>query len=59
MPLLTTKFFLAVLPMIALGYILGAFIGGASLGWHVHPGVVLLIAYGIVMAIENFRAKYR
>lgn len=55
MQLLTTKFLAAVLPVVLLGYILGAFFSAAYQGQHVHPGLLVIIAAGIVMALDEVR----
>jgi hypothetical protein len=56
MQFLTTKFLAAVLPVVLLGYILGALISAAYQGLHVHPGLLVIISAGIVIAFDEIRS---
>jgi hypothetical protein len=57
-PLLTFKFFFAVLPLLILGYILGTLLIATWQGWQVNPLILVLNAAGILIGIWNFREKY-
>lgn len=50
-----SKFALAVLPLIILGYIFGTLIEASLNGWDVHPLIVVLNGGGIFLALQRVR----
>lgn len=58
MSLMTTKFLLAVLPLLVLGYTFGTLAIAAFEGWQVHPILIVLNTLGIVVAIDEFQHRY-
>ncbi|WP_438754468.1 hypothetical protein [Pararhizobium sp. O133] len=59
MPFLTLKFFVAVLPLLVLGYIFGTFVSAAIQGMHVNLVFVALNAFGIAFALWDFESRCR
>lgn len=51
LPFLSTKFIIALLPLVLLGYILGWMVSAISAGWSVHPGLFMLDCIGILLAL--------
>ena len=50
-----SRFALAVLPLIILGYIFGTLISASLNGWNVHPLLVVLNGAGILLALQRVR----
>jgi hypothetical protein len=50
-----SRFALAVLPLILLGYIFGTLIAALLSGWDVHPLLIVLNGAGIVLALQRVR----
>ena len=50
-----SRFALAVLPLIILGYIFGTLVSASLNGWNVNPLLILLNAAGILIALERVR----
>jgi len=54
-PFYLSRFALAVLPLLILGYIFGTLIAASLNGWNVHPLLVVLNGAGIVLALQRVR----
>ena len=57
MPILTFKFFFAVLPLIILGHIFGFLVTAFLYGWDVNPLVLALNGVGIQFAIWECQSR--
>jgi len=51
--MLTSKFLVAVLPLLILGYIFGLFVAAALHGWDINPLLILLNGAGLFLAYRE------
>lgn len=50
-PFLSTKFVMALLPLVLLGYMLGWMVSAVSSGWSINPLLIGLDCVGILLAL--------